>query len=208
MSNISEYYAGLLIKQYQSQPNAESTIEALIDLLAMGNLPTLVLNAFNLTGPNIAVGAQLDILGKYAGVSRTGYSFNGTAITLDDADFLTFIQMAIIRNSSGSSLATIQALLHQYFPGEILVFDYQNMQMSFLISSSVGSQNLAQLFVTEGLLPKPMGVSMAVVYAPEIDEFFGFRTATLAGHNITGFNSAASYNLDSPWLSAANVITA
>ena len=171
-------------------------------------LPLAVQNAFNLTGPSPAVGAQLDILGKYAGVTRTGYGFNGSPITLDDADFLTLIQMAIAKNNAGSSLSVIQALIHQFFPGEMLVFDYANMQMSYLVNSSIGSANLVQpFFVTEGLLPKPMTVQLAVViYAPIINAFFGFRTYDLPATNSSPFNTYDSYNMGAPWLSYDNAI--
>ncbi len=171
-------------------------------------LPLAVQNAFNLVGSDIAVGVQLDTLGKYAGVTRTGRGFTEN-ITLDDADFYSFIQLAIIKNSAGSSLATIQELLYQFFAGEILVFDYQNMQMSYLIQTSVGSQDLIQLFVTEGLLPKPMAVQVAlVIYAPDIRSFFGFRTYSLPAFNATPFNTYSDYQTDWPWLSYSNAVSA
>lgn len=171
-------------------------------------LPFAVMNGFNINpalGP-VAVGTQLDILGKYAGVTRNGNGFF-QPIILDDADFLRLIQMAIIRNNAGSSLATIQSLLNQFFPGEILVFDYANMQMSYLISSTVGSQALVQLFVTELSLPKPMGVQLAtVIYAPIINAFFGFRTYSLPAFNSSPFNDYASYQTNWPWLSYQDAI--
>ena len=184
-------------------------------------LPLIVQNGFNLIGSNPATGVQLDTLGKYAGVTRNGNGFY-VPITLDDADFLTFIQMAIIKNNAGSSLSTIQALLNQYFSGEVLVFDYANMHMNYLINSSIGSQDLAQLFVTEGILPKPMGVQLAaVIYAPVIDAFFGMSTYPLVialspslavpandvqQKNASPFNSYGSYQTIWPWLSYQNAV--
>lgn len=170
-------------------------------------LPLAVQNGFNLTGDDTAVGAQLDALGKYAGVSRTGRGFT-TQITLDDTDFLSLIRMAIVQNNSGSSLATIQALLAQFFPDQMLVFDYKNMRMSYLVSEAVGSQELIQLFITEGLLPKPMGVQLAlVIYAPDIYNFFGFRTYTAVAFNSRPFNSYADYQTTWPWLSYAEAVS-
>lgn len=168
-------------------------------------LPLAVQDGFNLIGADTAVGAQLDILGKYVGVTRYGNGFDAT-ITLDDADFLSLIRMAIIKNISGSSLATIQAFLFQFFPDEVFVFDYKDMRMSFLIDADVGSLNLIQLFITEGLLPVPMGVSYAVIYAPVIDHFFGFRTYTSAAVNAKPFNDYADYQEDWPWLSYADSV--
>lgn len=205
---LIDYYADLLVIQYVGKPKAYATIQALVKMVIMDQLPISVQNAFNLVGPDIAVGAQLDTLGKYLGVTRTGYGFDGLSITLDDDDFYTLIQVATVRNSADASLATIQALLARFFPaGAILVFDYQNMQMSYLISSSVGSQNLIQLFVTEGLLPRPLAVSIPlIIFAPIVDTFFGFRTYFLPAVNTSPFNDYSSYETGEPWLSYADAI--
>lgn len=143
------------------------------------SLPLAVQAGFNLTGPNPATGKQLDTLGKYAGVVRTGLGFQAT-ITLNDADFLVFIQLATVRNSAGSSLATIETLLNQFFAGQISVTDYANMSMVFTILTGIGSANLIQLMVTEGLLPRPMGVGQTVVLADPLDAF-GFELSTNSG---------------------------
>lgn len=205
--DLINYYANLLIIQYLGKPKAYATIQTLVTPVIMDQLPTQVQDAFNLTGTSPAVGVQLDVIGKYAGVTRNGYGFSGQPITLDDSDFLSLIQMAVVQNSAGSSLSDIQNLIHTFFAGEMLVFDYKTMQMSYLVSSAIGSQNLVQLFVTEGLLPKPMGVGVAlVIYAPVITTFFGFRTYTLPAVNATPFNSYTDYQTDWPWLSYSNAI--
>jgi hypothetical protein len=168
-------------------------------------LPLAVQSGYQLTGENTAVGVQLDVLGKYANVSRNVAGFS-TAFSLDDADFLQLILMAIIRNNADSDLSTIDNLIEQFFGDSILVFDYANMHMSFLISQSVGSYQLMQAFVTEGLLPVPMAVSYSVVYVPIPQNLFGFRTYKQAAVNSTPFNSYKSYNPDWKWLSYANAV--
>lgn len=172
-------------------------------------LPIALSNAYNINstfGPT-AVGAQLDVIANYVGVTRTGVLSTGS-VTLNDSDFLALIQFAAIKNSAGSDLSTIQSLINQFFAGEILVFDYQNMQMSYLISSSVGSQNLARLLVAEGLLFKPMGVSLSTTtFAPTITTFFGFRTYLINTINNTPFNSYTSYNMSRPWLTYADGVS-
>lgn len=175
---LQQYYANLLILQYVGKPRAYQTIIALVAGPVMDQLPTQVNNAFVVGDTNIdgvlypgAVGAQLDILGKYTGVTRTGSDIAGNPITLNDADFTQLIKLAAVTNSSGSSLATIQHLLHTFFPNEMFVFDGADMQMSYLISASVGNQSLIELFITEGLLPKPMGVELSVTYIPFVSLF-------------------------------------
>lgn len=170
-------------------------------------LPLLIEDGYNLSGDNTAVGVQLDVLGKYAGVVRTANGFT-SVITLGDADFLQLIRIAILQNSAQSDLGTIQELLATFFPGQIYVVDYTTMRMSYLISSSLGSQDLIELFITQKLLPVPMAVGVSVIYAPVIDSFFGFCDYTLPvpiGLN-TPLNDWLDYQTDWPWLDYNNTI--
>lgn len=198
------YYADLLILQYLGQSKAYATIVTLVTPVIMDQLPVAVQNAFEI---GTAEGVQLDVLGKYAGVTRSGNGFTGP-ITLNDADFTSLIKVAIIKNNSGSSLYDIQLLLNQFFPGQLFVFDGADMQISYFMSSMVGSQDLAQLFVTEGILPKPMGVELAsLIYLPIVTGLFGFRTyESDGGPNISPFNTYADYQMDRPWLSYKDTI--
>lgn len=197
---IIDYYANLLIIQYRGKPKAYATIQALVTPAVMNQILTKVQDAFNV---DTAVGVQLDTLGKYAGVKRTANAFGGP-VTLDDTDFRQLIKLAIIKNNSGSDLATIQNLIYMFFPGEILVFDFQNMRMQYFFNSTIGSVELAEVFIVSDLLPRPMGVQLsATIYAPFIARFFGFRTYTVPGHNISPFNSYADYQMDRPWLTYA-----
>ncbi len=202
---LINYYANLLILQYIGKPNAYATVQTLVTPVIMDQLPIAVQNAFNMDGT--AQGVQLDVLGKYVGVTRTGYDFNGP-ITLNDTDFMVLIRLAIAQNNAGSSLATIQNFLATFFLGAILVFDYKTMRLSYLLNSGIGSQELAELIVKQNLLPKPMGVQLSsVVYGPVLNTFFGFRTYTLAAMNSSPFNTYGSYSMSAPWLNKSNLLT-
>lgn len=181
-NEIIDYYANLLILQYAKAPRAYATIQALVKPVIMDQLPVAVQNAF---GVDTAVGKQLDVIGKYMGVTRYGNDFAGNAITLTDSDFRQLIKFAIIRNNGGTSLADIQSLIHVFFPGDFLVFDYTNMQMSYFFSTAIGSQQLAEMLVIQGLLPKPMAVGIgSLIYAPYVSSFFG-----MSSYSITSFQT-------------------
>jgi hypothetical protein len=169
-------------------------------------LPLAVLNGYNLVGDNIAVGVQLDVLGKYTGVTRTGVGIYGQPITLVDSDFIQLIRMAILTNNSGSSLDTIETNLNSFFPGQVIITDYRNMRLNYLLSSTIGSEDLLQMFVTEGLLPKPMGVQVSVAVVPDLTNLFSFRTYSFTIPNGTSFNRYPSYNQTWKWLSYADFI--
>lgn len=151
--------------------------------------------------PNTAVGVQLDWLGKYVGVTRSGVGANGQSITLSDPDFILLIRIAIASNNFGSSLSTIQDFLAQFFPGVIFVFDYANtapMQMSYLIATDAASFNLIQLVLAQDLLPVPMTVQYSVIGAPAASVFFAWSDYINAGiqpANTTPLNSIGGYAL-------------
>lgn len=201
---IIDFYANLLILQYKGKPKAYAMIQALVGPVIMDQLPNEVQNAFGL---DTAVGVQLDVIGIYVGVVRSGY-VNGLPITLDDPDFASLIRMAIVTNSSGSSLSDIQNLLQTFFPNQVFVFDYANMHMSYFVNESVGSLDLVRLFISEGLLPKPMGVQLAsVIYGPIIDKFFGCCSYQQpVAHNNSPFNDYTAYTTDTPWLSYTDAV--
>lgn len=167
-------------------------------------LPLAVEAAFNLIpGTQIAVGAQLDIVGKYAGVSRSGRGIS-TFVTLTDEEYILFIQMVIGRNSAGSSLSDIDAFLQLFFPGEIFVYDTGLMRLGYFIANGVLSDAQLELFVGQGLLPKPMGVSIyPIIRSPVPGDLFGFRTYGAAAVNSSPFNTYGDYTMDTPWLSYA-----
>lgn len=191
------YYADLLIIQYKEKPKAYATVEFLASLQIANQLPTLVMNAFDIP---TAVGVQLDVIGKYVGASRQGNGFLGP-ITLNDTDFRSLIQLKILTNNFGSSLEEIQNLLFTYFATKIYVFDFSNMRMSYLLDTSVGSSDLAQVIVTGGYLPKPMGVQLSsTIYASPLFDFFGFRTYDYDDGNNKPFNTYDVYDNNSPWL--------
>ena len=214
---IIAYYVNLLIMQYKQKPKASATIRALASAAVMpvGSftnpidpvLPLAIQNAYNLVGDDVAQGVQLDVLGKYAGVSRVGSGLQGQPITLDDSDFYSLIQFATVLNTSPSDLSSIQKIVNTFFGSNLFVFDFQNMHMGYMIDSSLGTANFAQMIVVQDLLPRPMGVQLAsVIYAPHIERFFGFRTYYWATYKNTSFNSYTNYDTTKTWLSYTDAL--
>lgn len=200
---LAKYYANLLILQYLQQPKAFAMIKAQVTPVIMDQLPVAVQNAFSVTD---AVGVQLDVIGKYVGASRVGNTLSGP-VTLSDSDFRQLIKLLIIKNNSGSSLATIQSLLAASFPGQIYVSDNQAMGLNYLLVETIGSSQLLQVIVEGGYLPVPMGVQTSVVIVPShTNPFFGTRTYSAPDPSVSPFNNYSLYQLTYPWLSYAGVI--
>lgn len=200
---LIDYYAKLLIAQYIGQPKASATIMALASIFIVNQLPAQVRDGFQIGS---AVGAQLDIIGKYVGVTRSGRGFTGPVV-LSDADFTKLIKLKIIENNADAALATIQDLLNKFIPNAIMVFDTKSMHMNYWFNPNFGSLGLAELIVTEDLLPKPMGVSVgSVVYAPFTTKFFACRTTYGPNIHGQGFNLTTDYKLTDPWINASYLL--
>ena len=190
---LNQYYAYLLIAQYRNLPRASTTIIALVNMISMDLLPLTLLDAFDL---DTAVGVQLDILGKYQGITRYSYGTNGP-FTLDDDDFRKLIRLAIVKNTSDSSLKTINTLLYTYFNNEIQVLDNKDMTLQYIITTS--STNLFQAFQYQNLLPSPMGVGINVIVSVlDLTNNFGFGTYdSPLGYKIvhlTNYDQGGIYN--------------
>lgn len=198
-AELAAYYANLLIIEYIGQPKAYATVLAQVTPALMDQMPDAVQNAFSV---DTAVGVQLDVIGKYVGVTRVNYpSSTSVPISLDDADFRTLIKMVIIKNNSGSSLATIQSLVAATFPGEIFVSDNADMGLNYVILESLGSTNLLDVLQTGNYLPAPMAVQVSVTIVPDITHpFFGFITYS-STPTVSPFNNYEFYQLTYPWLS-------
>ena len=72
LKKLQEYYANLLIVQYNSKPKAKATIEKLTGLIYANMILLQIQNAFDW---RTAKGKQLDIIGQWVGVSRS-YTIN------------------------------------------------------------------------------------------------------------------------------------
>lgn len=67
ITDIVNYYSSLLIIQYTGKPKATATIQLLVTELIANGILFDIRDGYDI---NTAVGAQLDILGKYIGVNR------------------------------------------------------------------------------------------------------------------------------------------
>lgn len=201
---IIDYYVNLLIMQYKGKPKAEAHIRLLTKMGLMDMLIFQVANAFDLF---TAGGYQLDVIGKYQGVTRTGNTFT-RQITLSDSDFRTLIQMAIIKNSSNASLYDIDELINKYFGDDMKIYDFGGMRIGYYISSAIASSDLAEMMITQGLLPKPAAVTLsATVLFPTLNNFFGYSSSKSGiNPNNSPYNTSDDYRMDRPWVSSQYTI--
>lgn len=182
--DIKDYYANLLIIQYRNLPNARGTIESLVGESYADGISLDVLNAFDL---ETAVGQQLDILGKYIGLSRQVKIFLPNQTTrLNDDDYRTLFKLKLITNNGRASTGEIKKSLYELFPDTIRVYDNRDMSYTYFVSDTL--QDLMTIIVSEELLPLPMSVEYRLIFvSKDVTKFFGFSNYTGINNNPNGF---------------------
>lgn len=197
-TELTEYYGNTLIKEYVTQPNAYSTIQLLayIGLMPqdggivydvdgsvvtdLGNpvtvldpnsapiLPLAIIPAFDIA---TAVGQQLEFIAEGIGAVNSGLNLLGQFVILDDTNYRLLLQAAQARNFLVSTTAAIQAFVARFFSGILRVKDELNMRMSYQLLVPAGSVPWVDLFISQGFLPRPLGVEMSLSTDPI--SFFG-----------------------------------
>lgn len=186
MSEYTDYYADLLILQYKTQPKARATISALTDKVIANGLILDVINGFNL---ETAVGKQLDILGKYIGLSRNvkeKVSSPATVILTDD-QYRLLLKLKLVCNTSYSATSQIRNALFQIFPNDIRVFDDRTMEMEYQLSEMFNG--LENVIIAEELLPFPMGLGFNVIVVPDLLQLYGYYGYDGLNDNPNGYSS-------------------
>ncbi len=197
--SILQFYADLLIVQYNGKDKASRTIKLLANQAACDGLAQEEATTFNL---DTAIGAQLDILGRIVGVPRnvqglvigrdyynfTTYALpasNGFASYADavypsdilwlsyadvssasyamtDDEMRIIIRLKIALNTKNSSTKDITEILWDFFGDDVEFIDNKDMTITYNISTDI--QQVMEIAVFLGFLPKPMGVSKTVNY--------------------------------------------
>ena len=187
-----EEYQNLITSEYQDQPNFMAMVGFLVSLpVQVQNLLSSMVAIFDLDTP--PVGAQLDIIGQWVGVSRevsipignvyftwdgpytVGWDFGTwqpfdlpTDITsLPDDAYLSVIRAKIAANQWDGTTDGAYAIWDAVFPQfTILIDDLQNMSYNMaFVGGIVDSLTLA--LITGGYIPlRPEGVMINEYFVP------------------------------------------
>lgn len=190
MTDFTDEYVNLLIKQYWDKPRAVAEIEGkaatweiirdvLVDFPAQFDIDAdILVTELGLAGGFVlglsggfvlgvagqsAIGNQLDILGKIVGLPRQVIGEN-----VPDETYRLLLKVKIGQNNASAFLVsdtriTIQDVIELAFNGEGVVTDNQDMSLTLHIESETVSPDFINLILENNLLPKPQGVRYDVI---------------------------------------------
>ncbi|KVZ03389.1 DUF2612 domain-containing protein [Burkholderia stagnalis] len=178
-------YERLLIWQYKGKPRATETARLIgAEIKAAWRGIAQLPEALDIDN---AMGANLDLIGKHVGQSRTmsnvierdGVGFLGA---LDDDDYRFLIRCRIAKNYMVGTVPDMMDALDFIFEGRADVFDAYDMTMSVVVNIEIISPFLLFAIKNLDVLPRPVGVEISLyIGAPErpfgfagMPETFGF----------------------------------
>lgn len=187
MTSVSDY-TDLVTSQYSSKPRFVGWLSALVEpIAALSNLLNSMLNDFDL---DVAIGAQLDVIGLWVGISRNlptellfYFSWDDTVANgwdagswkgvgdpdagitvLGDNLYRNVIRAKILANSWTGNRAGLYEILAKALSSEDASEIIDNQDMSFIIR--VDSSKATQLdiaIINTLIVPiKPVGVSLTI----------------------------------------------
>lgn len=204
MTDFTDEYVNLLIKQYWDKPRAVAEIElkaatweiirdVYADFPAQFDVDANILQSelglfggfvlglsdgsvLGVSGQS-AIGERLDIIGKIVGLKRSAVG------NVPDETYRLLLKVKIGQNNASAFLVsddriTIQDVIELAFNGEGVVIDNQDMSLTLYIESSTIQPEFINLIVDNNLLPKPQGVRYDVVANTEGLTPFGLSELT------------------------------
>lgn len=200
MSNTTQDYLNLITSEHQDKPDFAATISA--SVAPMTQVQALMASMIPIFDVDSAVGDQLDIIGKWVGVSRNvkipiggvfftwdgssslGWDFgvwqdptNPTSITvLPDDSYRILVKARIASNHWDGTTEGAYTIWSIVFPNiTLLIQDNQNMSMNIIIVGTV-LDSLTLALLTGGYLPlKPEGVHINSYIVPlDTNPLFGW----------------------------------
>ncbi|HDR9029883.1 TPA: DUF2612 domain-containing protein [Burkholderia vietnamiensis] len=203
MADISDY-TGLITSEHQPRPKFMAVIAAISQPI-VDQINTLLGMPAQFDLDN-AVGAQLDVVGEWVGISRRvaipliEYSDSGPVdptpqiTTLDDDTYRLWILAKIAANNWDGTASSLASLLQLVFPSSsgtrIFFEDGFDMTMTIGIANATPSITFLTLLIYAYLPIKPAGVR---VWSYEITSEYGMRVFgfDLDNEYVGGFEEAA-----------------
>ena len=180
------YYLKLFTSQYRLSTNLIAWQKALMQPIA--DLTTCM-TQFNVEYDiDVAVGAQLDVLGELIGVSRTVpfQPSNSVSPLLDDDTYRFLLRATLAKNLWDGHITSMYQIWQTMFPtGTLVVVDNQNMTANVRTTGAFTS--IEQDLINNGMIvPRPEGVQYNPSTGPAGTPTFGFDYNNLV---VAGFDT-------------------
>ena len=170
----TEDYVALVTPEHDDKPRFVAAVA-----LHAGGMVDAAAVALALPGAHdldVALGQQLDSVGRWVGLTRFQDVPSLGRVELADADYRILLRAKVLANHWDGGMESLQAILAALFPGTGIVLfavDYQDMSMDIYITG--GTPTALQIALIKGglLVPKPEGVRINGIVLASAGPQFG-----------------------------------
>jgi len=210
-------YTDLITSQHRGKPKFEELVG--LNASAFSDVSELLASMPGTFDLDAAVGAQLDVVGEWVGLSRyIGTELSGVYFSLDDAElgldagffkgpfdaasgfsrlddetYRMALRAKIGANHWDGSVEALQIILDQVFDGygtSVFTGDHQDMSMSFYMVGDTPPPVITALLTGGYLAVKPAGVSIRGYFKPSVTDT-PFFAFDASGEYAAGFDSGS-----------------
>lgn len=180
------FYLDLVTSEHSTKPKYMAWLSVLLTpLIDAIKLNEDVKKAFDL---NTAIGAQLNIIGKWLEQPRQVdfQPTDGSSSVLNDNYYRTVLKAKVVKNQWKGTISNFYSFWNVLFKGQplqIYLVDNQDMEPVAVIWSSSVDQMMQDLIANNYIVPKPAGLGLTVRRI-DSDTTFGFF-----GTEFTGFDT-------------------
>ena len=180
------FYLDLVTSEHSTKPKYMAWLSVLLTpLIDAIKLNEDVKKAFDL---NTAIGAQLNIIGKWLEQPRQVdfQPTDGSSSVLNDNYYRTVLKAKVVKNQWKGTISNFYSFWNVLFKGQplqIYLVDNQDMEPVAIIWSSSVDQMMQDLIANNYIVPKPAGLGLTVRRI-DSDTTFGFF-----GTKFTGFDT-------------------
>lgn len=180
------FYLDLVTSEHSTKPKYMAWLSVLLTpLIDAIKLNEDVKKAFDL---NTAIGAQLNIIGKWLEQPRQVdfQPTDGSSSVLNDNYYRTVLKAKVVKNQWKGTISNFYSFWNVLFKGQplqIYLVDNQDMEPVAIIWSSSVDQMMQDLIANNYIVPKPAGLGLTVRRI-DSDTTFGFF-----GTESTGFDT-------------------
>lgn len=187
------FYLDLVTSEHSTKPKYMAWLSVLLTpFIDSIKINEDVKNAFDL---NTAIGAQLDIIGKWLEQPRQVdfQPTDGSSSVLNDDYYRTVLKAKVVKNQWKGTISNFYSFWNVLFKGQplqIYLVDNQDMEPVAIIWSSSVDQMMQDLIANNYIVPKPAGLGLTVRRI-DSDTTFGFF-----GTEFTGFDTGTFWTPD------------
>ena len=181
-------YLNLITSEFRDKPKYIAMLTGVFgQFVSTANLMAYINSCLD---PDIATGAQLDLIGQYIGQSRKlVFDVTGLETALSDEDYRFLLKAKIAQQAWDGTIEGIYKIWNELFDQAMFsIVDNQDMTCQLVINPATLTQIQIELILLNVIVPKPAGVSYTYQFLSRVLFSYDMDTTYFKGYDLGYWN--------------------